>query len=123
MSGSTASCMECMAPVADVVPASMGRRNEPIGALRRGYGANPTTVAGKVTSFIDGMQTAGVATSAKHLPGIGRVGGPTGFPPDAFSTAAPHGPAPTSSGPAICVGGRSSCSRARNPKTSPATNR
>ena len=80
-----------LAPVADVVPASMGRRNEPIGALRRGYGANPTTVAGKVTSFIDGMQTAGVATSAKHFPGIGRVVGHTDFAAGVRDTATtPH---------------------------------
>lgn len=66
-----------LAPVADVVPKSMTRRNAPIGALNRGYGSDPDAVAAKVTAFVRGMETAGVATSAKHFPGIGRVVGNT----------------------------------------------
>jgi len=68
-----------LAPVTDVVPAAMTRRNAPIGALGRGYGSDPDQVAGKVAAFVKGMDTAGVATSAKHFPGIGRVVGNTDF--------------------------------------------
>lgn len=68
-----------LAPVADVVPADMTSRNAPIGALRRGYGSKPATVAAKVTAFVRGMDDSGVATSAKHFPGIGRVVGNTDF--------------------------------------------
>ena len=68
-----------LAPVADVVPAGMTRRNAPIGALGRGYGSDPDEVADKVAAFVKGMDSAGVATSAKHFPGIGRVVGNTDF--------------------------------------------
>ncbi len=68
-----------LAPVADVVPADMTSRNAPIGALRRGYGSKPAAVAAKVTAFVRGMGDSGVATSAKHFPGIGRVVGNTDF--------------------------------------------
>lgn len=62
---------------ADVVPASVGSANQPIGALRRGYGSDPAVVARKVTAFVRGMASAGVATSVKHFPGLGRVRGNT----------------------------------------------
>lgn len=68
-----------LAPVADVVPASMGQSNKPIGGLRRGYGAAPDTVADKVLAFHQGMDSAGLATAAKHFPGLGRVRGNTDF--------------------------------------------
>jgi beta-N-acetylhexosaminidase len=68
-----------LAPVADVVPADMTSSNAPIGALRRGYGSKPGTVADKVSAFVRGMRASGVATSAKHFPGIGRVTGHTDF--------------------------------------------
>ena len=68
-----------MAPVADVVPANMVTRNAPIGRLGRGYGSDPATVAAKVSAFVKGMHAAGVTTSAKHFPGIGRVIGNTDF--------------------------------------------
>ncbi len=68
-----------LAPVADTVPASLGRGNAPIGALGRGYGADPGVVAAKVAAFVEGMDAAGVATSVKHFPGIGRVRGNTDF--------------------------------------------
>lgn len=66
-----------LAPVADVVPAHKTRSNQPVGALGRGYGADPETVAAYVTAFIDGMHAAGVGTSAKHFPGLGEVEGNT----------------------------------------------
>ncbi|MGI8457809.1 MAG: glycoside hydrolase family 3 N-terminal domain-containing protein [Propionibacteriaceae bacterium] len=66
-----------LAPVADVVPTAIGTANEPIGKLRRGYGPDPSVVANKVGAFVKGMDAAGVATSVKHFPGLGRVRGNT----------------------------------------------
>jgi beta-N-acetylhexosaminidase len=68
-----------LAPVADVVPMSMGWVNKPIGQLRRGYAPSPKRVAAKVTAFTEGMDRAGVATAVKHFPGLGRVRGNTDF--------------------------------------------
>ena len=66
-----------LAPVADVVPSKIGNANKPIGALRRGYGPNPKTVARKTAAVVDGMHAGGTATAAKHFPGLGRVKGNT----------------------------------------------
>ena len=68
-----------LAPVADVVPTDEGTANAPIGALRRGYGADPETVAAKASAFVRGMDRAGVATAVKHFPGLGRVRGNTDY--------------------------------------------
>jgi beta-N-acetylhexosaminidase len=68
-----------LAPVADVVPASMININQPIGELRRYYSTSPSVVAAKVRAFVAGMSSAGVATSVKHFPGLGRVRGNTDF--------------------------------------------
>ncbi len=68
-----------LAPVADVVPADLVDVNQPIGVLRRGYGSNPTKVAAHVAAFVEGMDAAGIATSVKHFPGLGRVRGNTDF--------------------------------------------
>ncbi len=68
-----------LAPVADVVPKNLQNRNQPVGVLRRGYGSDPTAVAGHVAAFVRGMDDAGVATSVKHFPGLGRVLGNTDF--------------------------------------------
>jgi beta-N-acetylhexosaminidase len=67
------------APVADVVPPGADATNAPIGQLRREYGHDPTTVATHVGAFIRGMTDAGIATTAKHFPGLGRVVGNTDF--------------------------------------------
>ena len=66
-----------LAPVADVVPTSVGSANEPIGALHRGYGPSPSTVARKTTAVVEGMHDGGTATAVKHFPGLGRVRGNT----------------------------------------------
>ncbi|HEY0239226.1 MAG TPA: glycoside hydrolase family 3 N-terminal domain-containing protein [Friedmanniella sp.] len=66
-----------LAPVADVVPASVGSANEPIGALHRGYGPHPGVVARKTTAVVEGMHAGGTATTTKHFPGLGRVRGNT----------------------------------------------
>lgn len=68
-----------LAPVADVVPATMMWMNQPIGQLRRGYGSSPKTVAAKVTAFTEGMNRAGIATAVKHFPGLGKVRGNTDY--------------------------------------------
>lgn len=68
-----------LAPVADVVPKDLQNLNQPIGVLRRGYGSNPDRVADRVAAFVEGMHAAGVATSVKHFPGLGRVRGNTDF--------------------------------------------
>ena len=65
------------APVMDVVPPGTDARNQPIGALDREYGHDPATVAAHGVAFLQGMQSAGVATTAKHFPGLGRVIGNT----------------------------------------------
>jgi len=71
-----------LAPVADVVPPAMTGVNEPIGQLRRGYGSDPALVAEKVIAFVSGMQAAGVSTTVKHFPGLGRVRENTDFRSD-----------------------------------------
>jgi beta-N-acetylhexosaminidase len=68
-----------LAPVADVVPAEVGNQNAPIGALDRGYGSEPGPVGQHVAAFVRGMDAAGVMTSVKHFPGLGRVRGNTDF--------------------------------------------
>ncbi|MDN5771775.1 MAG: glycoside hydrolase family 3 [Microlunatus sp.] len=68
-----------LAPVADVVPKKLRRLNQPVGALRRGYGSNPDSVAEHVAAFVVGMDAAGIATSVKHFPGLGQVRGNTDF--------------------------------------------
>ncbi|TWD81495.1 beta-N-acetylhexosaminidase [Kribbella amoyensis] len=68
-----------LAPVADVVPKSLGDDNAPIGALDRGYGSTPGPVSQHVTAFVKGMDAAGVMTSVKHFPGLGQVRGNTDF--------------------------------------------
>ena len=66
-----------LAPVADVVPPGTDATNAPIGQLHREYGHDPSTAASHVAAFIAGMEQAGIATSAKHFPGLGRVAGNT----------------------------------------------
>jgi beta-N-acetylhexosaminidase len=67
------------APVMDVVTPGTDAQNQPIGALKREYGHDPETVATHGLAFLGGMNRAGVATSAKHFPGLGRVRGNTDF--------------------------------------------
>lgn len=68
-----------LAPVADTVPPNLVNVNAPIGKLQREYGTNPSTVATHSTAFLRGMLQAGVITTAKHFPGLGRVTGNTDF--------------------------------------------
>ncbi len=68
-----------LAPVADVVPNALKQQNAPIGSLDREYGNTPGEVGPPVQAFVKGMQAAGVMTSVKHFPGLGRVRGNTDF--------------------------------------------
>ncbi|MGW6279679.1 glycoside hydrolase family 3 N-terminal domain-containing protein [Kribbella sp. NPDC055071] len=68
-----------LAPVADVVPNSLKAQNAPIGQLDREYGNTPGEVGPPVQAFVRGMKSAGVMTSVKHFPGLGRVRGNTDF--------------------------------------------
>ena len=67
------------APVLDVVPPGTDAQNEPIGVLKRGYGHDPTAVSTHGMAFLRGMAAAGITTTAKHFPGLGRVKGNTDF--------------------------------------------
>ncbi|MEU0968365.1 glycoside hydrolase family 3 N-terminal domain-containing protein [Streptomyces sp. NPDC005917] len=66
-----------LAPVADVVPASLGTRNAPIGRYHREYGHTPDTVTAGTGAFAAGFRKAGVMTTLKHFPGLGQVTGNT----------------------------------------------
>lgn len=66
-----------LAPVADVVPASLGTRNQPIGRYYREYGHTPDVVASHSGAFAAGFKQAHVMTTLKHFPGLGRVTGNT----------------------------------------------
>ncbi|MGD0606713.1 MAG: glycoside hydrolase family 3 N-terminal domain-containing protein [Streptosporangiaceae bacterium] len=68
-----------LAPVMDVVPPGTAGQNQPIGMLQREFGDSPAAVAVHGAAFIRGMRQAGVATTAKHFPGLGRVIGNTDF--------------------------------------------
>lgn len=67
------------APVLDVVPPGTDARNQPIGFLQREYGHDPATAGSHGAAFLRGMRDAGVATTVKHFPGLGRVQGNTDF--------------------------------------------
>ena len=68
-----------LAPVMDVVPSATASQNAPVGALQREFGHNPRVTGAHGVAFIRGMKQAGVATTAKHFPGLGRVMGNTDF--------------------------------------------
>jgi beta-N-acetylhexosaminidase len=63
-----------LAPVLDTVPsAAAAGRNPPIGRFEREFGYDPATVAAHGVAVVQGLAAAGVATSVKHFPGLGRV--------------------------------------------------
>lgn len=85
-----------LAPVADVVPPELGRGNPPIGGYDRQYSSDPVAAASSVVAFVEGMSQAGVASTVKHFPGLGRVTGNTDVTAegttDAVTGAADVGP-------------------------------
>jgi beta-N-acetylhexosaminidase len=62
-----------LAPVADTVPTSVGEDNPPIGAFHREYGSDPAQVAAAIRTVVPASQDAGVLTTLKHFPGLGRT--------------------------------------------------
>ena len=74
---STAGVNLDFAPVMDVVPPGGDATNQPIGVLQREYGHDPTTVGSHGAAVIRGMTQAGIPTTLKHFPGLGRVVGNT----------------------------------------------
>ena len=79
-----------LGPVLDTVPAGFGS-NPPIGNLEREYGHSPAAVTSHGLAFAAGLRAAGVAATAKHFPGLGRVRGNTDTTAgvtDAVTTAA-----------------------------------
>jgi beta-N-acetylhexosaminidase len=75
------------APVMDVVPPGTDAQNQPIGVLQREFGHDVGTVSAHGVAFFQGMERAGVTTSAKHFPGLGRVAGNTDFTADVVDRA------------------------------------
>lgn len=61
-----------LAPVLDTVPPGQ-QSNPPIGDLYREYGRSPELVASHGVAVARGLADAGVAATAKHFPGLGRV--------------------------------------------------
>ncbi|MEL4358572.1 MULTISPECIES: glycoside hydrolase family 3 N-terminal domain-containing protein [unclassified Luteococcus] len=68
-----------LAPVADVVPPGTDASNAGVGALDRNYGTDDATVAAKSTAVVQGLSDAGIASSLKHFPGLGRAAVNTDF--------------------------------------------
>ncbi|MFE9880948.1 glycoside hydrolase family 3 N-terminal domain-containing protein [Streptomyces sp. NPDC005784] len=62
-----------LAPVADVVPASLGTANAPIGRYDREFGYTADTVAPHSDAFLAGSAQSGVLATLKHFPGLGSV--------------------------------------------------
>jgi beta-N-acetylhexosaminidase len=75
-----------LAPVMDVVPEATAASNAPIGAVDREFGYDPQTNGEHGVAFIAGMAGAGVASVAKHFPGLGRATGNTDFTSDVTDT-------------------------------------
>ena len=66
-----------LAPVADLVDIADPGTNAPIGYFSRQYTSDPATIEKSIGTFVDGMNAAGVGTTLKHFPGLGRVTGNT----------------------------------------------
>lgn len=62
-----------LAPVADTVTPGAADDNPPIGRFGRQLGSTPDDVGDHVLAFDAGLRAAGVATTVKHFPGLGRV--------------------------------------------------
>jgi beta-N-acetylhexosaminidase len=75
-----------LAPVMDVVPEATAASNAPIGALDREFGFDPQTNGEHGVAYVQGMAAAGVASVAKHFPGLGRATGNTDFTSDVTDT-------------------------------------
>ncbi|HWC34678.1 MAG TPA: glycoside hydrolase family 3 N-terminal domain-containing protein [Mycobacteriales bacterium] len=65
-----------LAPVADIVPARHAHANQPIGRYDREYGHTEDVVGPHVAAVVRG-ESAHVAVTVKHFPGLGRATGNT----------------------------------------------
>lgn len=111
-----------LAPVADTVPAALGKDNGPIGAFDREYGNDPTKVAAAVSDVVHGFDSSGLAATLKHFPGIGRIAKNTDYSSSGItdSTTGPDDPYLTPFGAGIRAGaGLVMISSARYPKLDP----
>lgn len=96
-----------LGPVADVLSAELGEANAPIGRYDRAFGTDPDAVAERVAAFVAGMQAAGVATTVKHFPGLGRVRENTDYSAGVTDTeTAPDDPAFTPFAAGVAAGSR-----------------
>lgn len=68
-----------LAPVADVVTAADDASNAPVGQLDRNYGTDAATVGQKTSAVVQGLTDAGVASSVKHYPGLGKASANTDY--------------------------------------------
>lgn len=66
-----------LAPIADTLSPAVGKDNAAIGKYDRAFSSDPAVVSSHVRAFVEGMRSAGVSSSAKHFPGLGRVRGNT----------------------------------------------
>jgi len=66
-----------LAPVTDTVPHATAQSNRPIGFYQREFGFTTAVVGPHASAFVQGMQSARVAATPKHFPGLGRVMGNT----------------------------------------------
>ncbi len=62
-----------LAPVADTVAVEDRDDNPPIGRYQREYGSDPAVVARQIAVVVSAMHAAGLGSTVKHFPGLGRV--------------------------------------------------
>ena len=94
-----------LAPVADVVDPALGTANAPVGKYGRQYGTSPSATGPRVAAFVQGLDAAGVASTLKHFPGLGRVRQNTDFAGGVVDTATgPDDPALQSFADGIAAG-------------------
>lgn len=74
-------------PVADVIDPDLGTRNKPIAAHHRGFGTNPQVCGRYTVAVIRAHRRAGIISTAKHFPGIGRIVKDTDFAADGITDA------------------------------------
>ena len=76
-----------LGPVMDTVADSADpSKNPPIGGYDREFGFAPADVSRHGTAVIAGLADGGVAATAKHFPGLGRVGRNTDYSSDVVDT-------------------------------------